>query len=94
MVFSAQKSFEDAVAAHKRGHFLNALQWERRLAQRLHGDGHELHGVVVRSRAVGAERTTAPASVDDRPFAALTHPDGDRLHDAAAVAGAVAGLYV
>ena len=94
MVFSAQKSFEDAVAAHKRGHFLNALQRERRLAQRLHGDGHELHGVVVRSHAVGAERTTAPASVDDRPFAALTHPDGDRLHDAAAVAGAVAWLYV
>lgn len=51
-------------------------------------------GVVVRSHAVGAERTAALAAVNDRPFSALAYPNGDRLHNAAAVTCPVAGFYV
>lgn len=83
-----------AVAGHEGGHLLDALQWERRLAQGPHGDGHELHGIVVRRHTVGAERAAALAAVDDRPLAASSHPDGHGLHDAAAVAFAVARLNV
>jgi len=32
--------------------------------------------------------------VDDGPLAAFAYPDGHRLHDAAAVGGTVAGLFV
>ena len=83
-----------AVAGHEGGHLLDALQWERRLAQRLHGDRHELHGIVVRRHTVGAERAAALAAVDDRPLAAPAYPDRHRLHDAATVRGPVAGLDV
>ena len=83
-----------AVAGHEGGHLLDALQWERRLAQRLHGDRHELHGVIIRRHTVGAERAAALAAVDDGPLAALADPDGHRLHDAAAVGSPVAGLDV
>ena len=60
-----------AVAGHEGGHLLDALQWERRLTHGPHGDGHELHGIVVRRHTVGAERSAALAAVDDRPLAAL-----------------------
>ena len=83
-----------AVAGHEGGYLLDALQWERRLTQGPHGDGHELHGIVVRRRAVGAEGAAAAAPVDDGPLAAPAHPDGDRLHDPAAVRLPVAGLDV
>ena len=83
-----------AVAGHEGGHLLDALQWERRLAQRLHGDRHELHGVIIRRHTVGAERAAALAAVDDRPFTAPAYPDRHRLHDAAAVGSPVAGLDV
>ena len=83
-----------AVAGHEGGHLLDALQWERRLAQRPYGDGHELHGIVVRRHTVGAERSAALAAVDDRPLAALAYPDRHRLHNTAAVRGPVAGLDV
>ena len=83
-----------AVAGHEGGHLLDALQWERRLTQGLHGDGHELHGVIIRRNTVGAERAAALAAVDDRPLAALAYPDRHRLHDAAAVGRPVAGLDV
>ena len=83
-----------AVAGHAGGHLLDALQWERRLAQRPHGDRHELHGVIIRRNTVGAERAAALAAVDDRPLAALAYPDRHRLHDAAAVGSPVAGLDV
>ena len=53
------------VAARQRGHFLNVLQWERRPAQRLHGNAHELHWIIVRRHAIGAECVVALASVDD-----------------------------
>lgn len=83
-----------AVAGHEGGHLLDALQWERRLTQGPHGDGHELHGIVVRRNTVGAERTAALAAVYDRPFTALAYPDRHRLHNTAAVRGPVAGLDV
>ena len=83
-----------AVAGHEGGHLLDALQWERRLTHGPHGDGHELHGIVVRRHTVGAERSAALAAVDDRPLAALAYPDRHRLHDAAAVGSPVAGLDV
>ena len=79
-----------AVAGHEGGHLLDALQWERRLTQGPHGDGHELHGVVIRRNAVGMEGTAALAAVDDGPLAALAYPDGHRLHDAAEVASKIA----
>ena len=83
-----------AIAGHEGGHLLDALQWERRLTQGPHGDGHELHGIVVRRHTVGAERAAALAAVDDRPLAAPAYPDRHRLHDAAAVGSPVAGLDV
>ena len=84
-----------AVAGHEGGHLLDALQWEWGLAQRLHGDRHELHGIVVRRHTVGAERSAALAAVDDRPFTAPAYPDRHRLHDAAADLageGVIAGM--
>ena len=83
-----------AVAGHEGGHLLDALEGERRRAERPHGDTHKLHRVVVRRHAVGAERSAALAAVDDRPLAVSSHPDGHGLHDAAAVAFAVAGRNV
>lgn len=83
-----------AVAGHEGGHLLDTLQWERRLTQGLHGDRHELHGIVVRRHTVGAERAATLAAVDDRPFTTPAYPDRHRLHDAAAVRGPVAGLDV
>ena len=82
------------IAAHQRGHFLDAFQRERRLTKGLHGDAHQFHRVIIRRHAVGAERTASLAAVYDRPFSTFAHPDGDRLHDAAAVACPVAGFYV
>ena len=83
-----------AVAGHEGGHLLDALEGERRRAERPHGDAHELHRVVVRRHAVGAERAAAAAAVNDGPFSAPAHPDGDRLHDPAAVTFPVARLNV
>ena len=83
-----------AVAGHEGGHLLDALQWEWGLAQRLHGDRHELHGVIIRRNTVGAERAAALAAVDDRPFTAPAYPDRHRLHNTAAVGSPVAGLDV
>ena len=83
-----------AVAGHEGGHLLDALQWEWRLTQGPHGDGHELHGVIIRRNTVGAERAAALAAVDDGPFAASAHPNSHWLHDAAAVGRPVAGLDV
>ena len=83
-----------AVAGHEGGHLLDALQWERRLTQGPHGDGHELDGIIVRRDPIGAERAAPAAAVDDRPFTAPAYPDRHRLHDAAAVGSPVAGLDV
>ena len=92
--FTACRLPEASLAAHEGGHLLDALERKRRCAERAHGDAHELHRVVVRRHTVGAERSAALAAVDDRPLAASSHPDGHGLHDAAAVAFAVARLNV
>ena len=82
------------IAAHQRGHFLDAFQRERRLTKGLHGDAYQFHRVIIRRHAVGAERTASLAAVYDGPLSSPAHPDGDRLHDAAAVTCPVAGFYV
>ena len=46
------------------------------------------------SASSGSELPAAFAAVDNCPFAAFAHPDGNRLHDAAAVGCAVARLFV
>ena len=43
---------------------------------------------------MGLSSAAAFAAVDDGPLAALAYPDRHRLHDAAAVGGAVAGFFV
>ena len=48
-------------------------------------------GLVVCRHTVGTELSAAFAAVDDGPLAALAYPDSYRLHDAAAVGGAVTG---
>ena len=83
-----------SIAAHQGGHFRDVVQRERRSAQGLHGNAHELHGVVICRNPVRAELSAAFAAVDDGPLAALAYPDGHRLHDAAAVGGTVAGFFV
>ena len=43
---------------------------------------------------IGLSFAATAAAMDDCPLAALAHPYGDRLHDAAAVGFPVAGLDV
>ena len=86
--------FHPPIASHQGGHFFNAFQGERRFTKRLHGNAHQFHGVIVCGYPVGTELTAALAAVDNCPFAAFAHPDGNRLHDAAAVGCAVARLFV
>ena len=83
-----------ALAAHEGGHLLNALQREGGRGQGLHGDGHELHGVVIRRHPVGRQGAAPAAAVDNGPLAVFPHPHGDGVHQSAAVGGAVAGLHV
>ena len=92
--FTACRLPEASLAAHEGGHLLDALERKRRCAERAHGDAHELHRVVVRRHTIRTKRSAALAAVDDRPLAASSHPDGHGLHDAAAVAFAVARLNV
>ena len=83
-----------SIAAHQGSHFLDVVQRERRRAQGLHGNAHELHGIVVCRHPVGTEFSAAFAAMDDGPLAALAYPDRHRLHDAAAVGGTVAGFFI
>ena len=64
-----------SIAAHQGGHFFKIIQRERRRAQGLHGNAHELHRVVVCRHPVGAELSAAFAAVDDGPLATLAYPD-------------------
>ena len=50
-----------SVSSHERGQLLNPLQRERRERHRLHGDGHQLHRVIVSRCAVGMQHA-APAA--------------------------------
>ena len=80
-----------AVSAHEAGEFFHALDGESGRGQRPHGDGHELHRIIV----CGGGKGAAPAaSVDDGPLAALAYPHCDRLHHPAAVCGTVPRLCV
>ena len=53
-----------SVSSHERGQLLNPLQRERRERHRLHGDGHQLHRVIVSRCAVGMQYTAAPAAMN------------------------------
>lgn len=83
-----------SVSAHKGSHFLYALDRERRFAKRFERNAHQLHGVVVGGSSVRAKLSASFAAVYDRPFSALSHPDRNGFHNAAAVRFAVARLYV
>ena len=76
------------------GDLRHPLNGEGRIADGLHGDGHELDGVVVRRTPVGAERAAPAAAVDDRPFAVFPNPHSHRLHQSAAVRCPVARFNV
>ena len=83
-----------SVSSHERGQFLNPLQRERRERHRLHGDGHQLHRVIVSRCAVGMQYTAAPAAMNHCPLTVFADPDTDGVHNAAAVGGTVARLIV
>lgn len=83
-----------SIARHQSRHFLNALQRERRQAERLHGDGHQLHGIIVSGYPVGAQLPAAAAAMDDRPFAVFPDPHRHWIHQSTAVRFAIAGLHV
>ena len=56
------------------GDLRHPLNGKGRAADGLHGDGHELDGIIVRRDPVGAEHAAPAAAVDDRPFAVFrTH---------------------
>ena len=84
--------FYRAISSHERGQLLNPLQRERRERHRLHGDGHQLHRVIVSRCAVGMQYTAASAAMNHCPLTVLADPDTDGVHDAAAVSGTVARL--
>jgi hypothetical protein len=83
-----------SLTAHQSGHLLYALQRERRLAKRLHGNAHKLHGVIIRRNAVRRKSPTPATAVDDRPFTAFSYPYCHGLHDTAAVGFPVSGFHV
>lgn len=82
------------VCAEALGKLADALDGEGRLAERLQGDAHELHGVIVGGDSVGRKRTAAAAAMDDCPLAVFAHPNRDGVHNSAAVGLAVAGFNV
>lgn len=86
--------FYRAISSHERGQLLNPLQRERRERHRLHGDGHQLHRVIVRGHAVGMQHAAASAAMNHCPLTVFADPDTDGVHDAAAVGGTVARLIV
>lgn len=67
------------------GDLRHPFNGEGRIADGLHGDGHELDGIIVRRGPVGAECAALAAAVDDRPFAVFPNPHRHRLHQSAAV---------
>ena len=81
-----------SVSSHERGQLLNPLQREQRERHRLHGDGHQLHRVIVSRCAVGMQYTAASAAMNHCPLTVFANPDTDGVHDAAAVSGTVARL--
>ena len=76
------------------GDLLHALDGEGRIADGLHGDGHELDGIVIGGDAVGTHGAAPFTAVDQSPLPLVADPDSDRLHDTAAVSFAVTGFVV
>ena len=59
--------FQASVAAHQNCEFPDAFQRERQGTQRLEGDAHKLHGIVIRGNAVGTEHSAPAAPMDNGP---------------------------
>lgn len=57
---------------------------ERWTGQRLNRQRKEYMGVVIARNSVTSEHAASSATVNEGPFAALAHPDGDRIHHPAA----------
>jgi len=83
-----------AVAAHLPCHLLQPFQGKWRGRNWLHGQRHELHGIVIGGDAIGAQRAADFTAMNDGPLSVLPHPDSDGLHDAATMGRAVSRLYV
>ena len=54
---------QSAFTAHHGSHFLDALDGEGGICQRLHGDGHEFHGVIICQYPVGTDFAATAAAV-------------------------------
>lgn len=76
------------------GYFLHPLDGEGGISDGLHGDGHELHRIVVCRYAVGTHHCAAAAAVDDCPLAVLTDPYCHGFHQFPAVCLSVTGFYI
>ncbi len=85
---------ERTITAHKCRHFFDAFEWEWRLREWAHGNGHKFHWVVVSGDAVGTETAAATTAMDNGPFSVLAYPNADSVHDAAAVGSTVARFVV
>ena len=59
-----------------------------------HGDGHQLHRIVIGRHPVGTHHAAALAPVDDGPFSVFPDPDSNRLHKTAAVCFPVTGFNI
>lgn len=76
------------------GKLLQPVQRERRLSNRLHGDGHQLEWIVVCGNPVGGKLAALTAAVDDGPLAVFSDPNCNRLHDPAAAGCPVSRLLI
>ena len=91
---TAIKLFHSSLSTHHPCHLRNAVNGKGRHCQRLHGNGHEFHGIVIGRHAVGAEASAHPATVNDRPLSVFPHPDCHRIHITAAVGLPVSRLHI
>ena len=82
------------LTVQKIGQFFHPLNGEGGIGNGLHGNIHQLHGIIIRSHTVGAEVTAAAATVDDGPLALIANPNSNGFHDATAIGFPVTGLYI
>ena len=73
---------------------IHPFDGEGRIGNGLHGDVHQLHGVVICRHPVGAEITAALATVNNGPLALVANPYSNGLHDTAAIGFPIAGLNI
>lgn len=83
-----------SVTAHKPCHLLDTLQRKWWQTEGPHGDGHELHRIVIGRHPVRIEFPAATAPMDDCPFPVFSYPHCNRIHDPATVRAPVSRLIV